>query len=70
MWRHLSQVLTPDEQDKQKRQNLARFVDKLVKSGLNYHEGMFVLPYGSFVSDLYTPTGDVDLAIEGIMRPQ
>eukprot|EP00884_Botryococcus_braunii_P010144 jgi/Botrbrau1/19130/Bobra.0077s0042.1 len=66
----LVQVLTPNADHKKKRESLTAIINRLVQSGLNYNTGMHVLPYGSFVSELYTPTGDVDLAIEGSMRPQ
>lgn len=64
------QVQTPNEADKRKREEVADRINRLVVSGLNYNQGMYIQPYGSFVSDLYTPTGDMDLAIEGSMRPQ
>ena len=29
---------------------------------------MHVLPYGSFISKLYTPNGDLDIPLEGCVR--
>ena len=37
----------------------------LVKSGLGEYEDLYVEPYGSFVSGLYTPSGDLDISIQG-----
>lgn len=37
----------------------------IVAAGLDGHTGLRVEPYGSFVSGLYSPSGDLDISIEG-----
>ena len=47
------------------RQEVIERVDNIVRSGLRGYTGMHVEHYGSFTSGLFTPTGDLDIAIEG-----
>ena len=47
------------------RQEVIQRVDHIVRSGLKGYTGMHVEHYGSFTSGLFTPTGDLDIAIEG-----
>ena len=56
----------PNEEDACKRNLVLQQVNKLVTDGLRGWHGMHVAPYGSFVSGLYTSTGDLDISIEGI----
>ncbi len=46
---------------------MARIGD-VVAEGLQDGAELHVLPYGSFVSKLYTPNGDLDIALEGCVR--
>lgn len=55
----------PTEEDACKRVAVLQQVSKLVTEGLRGWHGMHVAPYGSFVSGLYTSTGDLDISIEG-----
>lgn len=55
----------PTEEDARKRTDVLYQVNQLVKGGLRGWHGMHVAPYGSFVSGLYTSTGDLDISIEG-----
>ena len=55
----------PNEEDEQKRTRVLADINKLVTEGLCGWHGMHVAPYGSFVSGLYTSTGDLDISIEG-----
>lgn len=55
----------PTEEDARKRQVVLQQVNQLVTEGLRGWHGMHVAPYGSFVSGLYTSTGDLDISIEG-----
>lgn len=55
----------PTEEDARKRNLVLQQVNKLVTDGLRGWHGMHVAPYGSFVSGLYTSTGDLDISIEG-----
>ncbi|KAK9824184.1 hypothetical protein WJX72_008402 [[Myrmecia] bisecta] len=59
---------TPSPADQLKREELLQRTCALVEEGLGDWVGMHVEPYGSFVSGLYTPSGDVDIAIEGHRR--
>ena len=61
----LLQAETPVAQHYQVRQDVIRRVDELVRSGLRGYKGMHVEHYGSFTSRLFTPSGDLDIAIEG-----
>jgi len=56
----------PSAADRQIRERVLREVNALVQPGLNGYHGMHVAPYGSFVSGLYTSTGDLDISIEGV----
>ena len=55
----------PTEEDAQMRNLVLQQINKLVTEGLRGWHGMHVAPYGSFVSGLYTSTGDLDISIEG-----
>ena len=55
----------PAESDAAVRQRVLKEVNALVQPGLLGYHGMHVAPYGSFVSGLYTSTGDLDISIEG-----
>ena len=40
-------------------------IDDIVQTGLPDYPGLCIRPYGSYVSGLYSPSGDLDLSIEG-----
>ena len=40
-------------------------MDEIVQTGLPDYPGLCIRPYGSYVSGLYCPSGDLDLSIEG-----
>lgn len=56
----------PSQEDEDKRTTVLAQVNRLVQAGLAGFSGMHVKPYGSFVSGLYTSSGDVDISVEGI----
>lgn len=58
----------PTEADAQKRNLVLQQMNRLVTEGLRGWHGMHVAPYGSFVSGLYTSTGDLDISIEGTRK--
>ena len=60
------QAQTPSEEHWEVRQGVLKRVDSLVRAGLAGYKGMWAEAYGSFVSGLFTPTGDLDIAIEGL----
>ena len=64
------QEQTPSPSDYEVRHAVIMRMRDIVAHGLNFYSGLGVEPYGSFVSNLFTPTGDLDLAIEGAMVPQ
>jgi len=45
-------------------------IDEVVKGGLLQFKGMHVQHYGSYTSGLFTPSGDLDIAIEGRLQLQ
>ncbi|KAL0048376.1 hypothetical protein WJX82_001914 [Trebouxia sp. C0006] len=55
----------PSEADEAVRRRVLQDMNALVQPGLLGYTGMHVAPYGSFVSGLYTSTGDLDISIEG-----
>ena len=59
------QEQTPSERDAERRQDILERLGSIVAAGLDGHTGLRVEPYGSFVSGLYCPTGDLDISIEG-----
>lgn len=59
---------TPEDKDYRIRNDLIRRLNDAVKSGLLSFKGLHVEHYGSFTSGLFTPTGDLDIAVEGILR--
>lgn len=59
---------TPSDEHYEIRRDVIRRVDNLVRSGLRGHKGMHVEHYGSFTSGLFTPSGDLDIAIEGTLK--
>ena len=59
-----AQEQTPKEQDRAVRQQVLDSVNQVVGKGLAGFTDLHVEPYGSFVSGLYTPGGDLDIAIE------
>ena len=63
--RCLVQEQTPSAEDAQKRREILQQIDELVQTGLPDYPGLCIRPYGSYVSGLYCPSGDLDLSIEG-----
>ena len=59
------QEQTPDTEDADKRREIIQAVDDIVQDGLPDYPGLCIRPYGSYVSGLYSPSGDLDLSIEG-----
>ncbi|EIE23385.1 hypothetical protein COCSUDRAFT_41642 [Coccomyxa subellipsoidea C-169] len=56
---------TPGPQDAARRRQILEKMGGIVGLGLDGHTELRVEPYGSFVSGLYAPTGDLDISIEG-----
>jgi hypothetical protein len=56
---------TPSAEDAARRREVVARMDVIVRSGLDAHKHLFIAAYGSFLSGLYSPTGDLDLSIEG-----
>ncbi|CAK0787781.1 hypothetical protein CVIRNUC_011003 [Coccomyxa viridis] len=56
---------TPTEEDGQNRREILQQLDDIVQTGLPDYPGLGIQPYGSYVSGLYCPSGDLDLSIEG-----
>ena len=56
----------PTAADKAVREQVLQRMNEVVAGGLAGYSNLHVEPYGSFVSGLYTPGGDLDIAIEGI----
>jgi DNA polymerase sigma len=59
------QEQTPGPQDAARRRQILEKLGGIVGAGLDGHTELRVEPYGSFVSGLYSPTGDLDISIEG-----
>ena len=59
------QEQTPTEEDAQNRREILQQLDDIVQTGLPDYPGLGIQPYGSYVSGLYCPSGDLDLSIEG-----
>ena len=59
------QEQTPSPADWSVRNDVLRRVNALVARGLAGMTDLHVEPYGSFVSNLFTPGGDLDIAVEG-----
>ena len=59
------QEQTPTEEDAQNRRKILQQLDDIVQTGLPDYPGLGIQPYGSYVSGLYCPSGDLDLSIEG-----
>ena len=54
-------------QDRAQREDVVGRIDALVRSGLDGNRRLFIAAYGSFLSGLYSPHGDLDLSIEGLV---
>jgi hypothetical protein len=63
--RGLTLALRPIPQDHQLRMNVLMRLNRLARTGINFAKGLELHAFGSFVSGLYTPKGDLDLSIEG-----
>ena len=59
------QEQTPTTEDAQNRREILQQLDDIVQTGLPDYPGLCIQPYGSYVSGLYCPSGDLDLSIEG-----
>lgn len=55
----------PSDADHQRRVRVLNWLSDLVARGVWRGRGLTVQPYGSFVSGLYTPNGDLDVGLEG-----
>jgi DNA polymerase sigma len=55
----------PSDADHQRRVRVLKWLSDLVAGGVWRGRGLTVQPYGSFVSGLYTPSGDLDIGLEG-----
>lgn len=58
-------TFTPSDADHQRRVRVIKWLSELVARGVWRGRGLTVQPYGSFVSGLYSPGGDLDIALEG-----
>ncbi len=63
-----AQAQTPCEADEQRRAGVMERIGAVVAEGLQDGAELHVQPYGSFVSGLYTPSGDLDIALEGFVH--
>lgn len=63
--RALVVLATPSEEDYNYRLDIISRYQRLVESGVGFACGFDLLPFGSFVSGLFTKHGDLDLSIEG-----
>ena len=63
--RLLLQAHTPSAEDHARRQAVVQHVDDTVRLGLEGTSNLHISTYGSFLSGLYSPSGDLDLSIEG-----
>lgn len=63
--RTIAQQCTPTGREVQLRLQAMARLKELAQSGIHFCVGLDLEPYGSFVSGLYTPSGDLDLSIEG-----
>lgn len=59
---------TPSGDDIDSRERVIKRIDTLVRAGLSQFTGMHVETYGSYTSGLFTPQGDLDIAIEGVLQ--
>lgn len=59
---------SPTFSQRRAREGVIDRLSSLAKSGIRFCHGLFIEPYGSFVSGLYTPNGDLDLSIEGVAQ--
>ena len=59
---------SPTFSQRRAREGVIDRLSTLAKSGIRFCHGLFIEPYGSFVSGLYTPNGDLDLSIEGVAQ--
>jgi DNA polymerase sigma len=62
------QALTPNHGDHAKREEILQSVGGMVEAGLEGYTGLYVEPFGSFVSGLYAPHGDLDISIQGALE--
>ena len=60
----------PTQQDRARRVNALELLGRVVEGGLAYEPNLKARPYGSFVSDVYSPTGDLDVSVEGFVMRQ
>lgn len=58
---------TPSEADAALRADVLARLGQLVARNVLGFEGLSVRPYGSFVSGLYSPEGDLDVALDGFL---
>jgi hypothetical protein len=63
--RELAAAATPGAADIRLREQRISVYRSLAQSGIQFCRGLDLEPYGSFVSGLFTPHGDIDLSIEG-----
>lgn len=63
--RSCMQEQIPGERDETMRMDIIERINSVVAKGLCGYTDLRVEPYGSFVSGLCTPGGDLDIAIEG-----
>ena len=62
------QSQTPQPQDFEARHQVILRINHTIQPGLLQYRGLRVDHYGSFTSGLFTPSGDLDIAIEGTLR--
>ncbi|GAB4813989.1 hypothetical protein N2152v2_001035 [Parachlorella kessleri] len=63
--RRIAQQLTPYTAELDARCAVMDRLRSVAQTGIQFCLGLDLEPYGSFVSGLYTPRGDLDLSIEG-----
>ena len=61
----LLQAHTPSAEDHARRQVVVQQVSDTVRLGLEGTSNLHISTYGSFLSGLYSPSGDLDLSIDG-----
>jgi hypothetical protein len=59
---------TPGAADRDERLAVVARLRGIARSGIRFCTGLDLEPFGSFVSGLYSPSGDMDLSIEGVAK--
>ena len=63
------QGMQPSQGERARRLDTLELLGGVVERGIAYENNLQARPYGSFVSNVYSPGGDLDVSIEGyVMR--